>query len=219
LRQTIIFSEKLDRAKSLAIRLNDVGLHNSVAATRDSFFSQLSSPDKKVLILIASSSAGESQTLSQLGTVSRREISNGLIVLLTENTLVDRLDFYDAGADLILPENVNILELTARHNTLLKRVNHSKWANHIHLKINGNTALINDKCIKLSPTETKILEFLCKNEYRVVTRNELINILNKDTNSRSLINVHLHNLRKKFLSAGQQHIITTISGKGYKLNC
>ena len=79
---------------------------------------------------------------------------------------------------------------------------------------------INNKNIKIGPTEFKLLHFFMKNTDRVYTRNQ---ILDKIWGSNSVIDdrtvdVHIKRLRKSLNHSGYDKLIQTVHGTGYRFS-
>jgi len=73
--------------------------------------------------------------------------------------------------------------------------------------------------LQLTPQEFVLLEYLCRNAGRVVTRSMILDQvwgmhIQPDTN---VVDVHIYRLRGKVDGPGQQPLIRTIRGVGYVL--
>ena len=73
--------------------------------------------------------------------------------------------------------------------------------------------------VDLSPTEYHILEYLLHHPRKVISKQELLEHLydyNWEHHS-NVIEAHVSNLRKKLRAAGDETSITTLRGRGYRL--
>jgi DNA-binding response OmpR family regulator len=71
----------------------------------------------------------------------------------------------------------------------------------------------------LTPQEFALLEYLCRNAGRVVTRSMILDgvwgmRIQPDTN---VVDVHIYRLRGKVDTSGRQPLIRTLRGVGYVL--
>lgn len=78
-----------------------------------------------------------------------------------------------------------------------------------------NIIIFRDKKYMLSDTEIKLLNYLCKNRERVISKKELDILLNADESNIS--NVYICKLRKKLESSFNRQFIVTVHAKGYKI--
>lgn len=131
--------------------------------------------------------------------------------------------FLNQGADDCLRGEWKIIELQARLEALLRRpeifVNSPLKIKNLIIDFFKRQAWINKKELFLTPREFDILEYLSKNQQRLVTRDELsLELWNSDFNDLSLtVNSHLYNLRTKLKKSGSLIAIATVSGGGYFL--
>jgi two-component system copper resistance phosphate regulon response regulator CusR len=75
------------------------------------------------------------------------------------------------------------------------------------------------RILELTPQEFSLLEYLCRNAGRVVTRSMILDRvwgmhIHPDTN---VLDVHIYRLRGKVDGKGQKPLIRTLRGMGYVL--
>jgi DNA-binding response OmpR family regulator len=115
--------------------------------------------------------------------------------------------------------------LLARLRNLLKRHNPSSSdATHLRvldleLDILRREASRGGERLNLTPQEFVLLEYLCRNAGRVVTRSMILDQvwgmrIQPDTN---VVDVHIYRLRGKVDTEGHQPLIRTMRGVGYVL--
>lgn len=151
-----------------------------------------------------------------------RRASNPLPILLltARDTLADRVNGLDKGADDYMVKPFELDELIARVRALLRRSYQRASPVITYQKIVLDPAArrvtLDGEVIELSLREFSLLEELLENQGRVLTRSQLEQSLygwNAEVESNA-IEVHVHHLRKKF--GGE--FIRTIRGVGYVVN-
>ncbi|MDF1875962.1 response regulator transcription factor [Sulfurimonas sp. SAG-AH-194-I05] len=127
------------------------------------------------------------------------------------------------GADDYLGKPFRFRELVARIRTLSKRksniANHILKVQDITLNIMSREVTRSSQVIELRNNEFNILLLLIKRKNNVVSKTEIIDyVWNIDTFvDPNILNVTIYNLRKKLEYAGQEKVIKTVRGIGYKI--
>ncbi|WP_340016899.1 response regulator transcription factor [Paenibacillus sp. FSL K6-1318] len=136
------------------------------------------------------------------------------------------------GADDYIAKPFNPLEIVARVEALLRRVNHFDAAEVPAAKeqnlVLGDLTLDRSQCIlfrsgspvTLTSTEYKIMELLLDQPGRVFTRKKIYEAVWGDyyAHEDSTIMVHISNIREKIeLDSRQPEYLKTIRGLGYKI--
>lgn len=144
-----------------------------------------------------------------------------ILMLTALDSPADKVKGLDMGADDYLVKPFHIDELLARVRALLRRAPH---ADNVILKVADITldaatkvAYRSDVTIILSAKEFAVLEYLMKNQGRVVNQTELIEHA-WDSNYDGVSNVvetYIRYLRKKLSPRGEPNIIKTKRGLGY----
>jgi DNA-binding response OmpR family regulator len=155
----------------------------------------------------------------------RRDRMDTPVLLLTALAGIDdRVRGLDAGADDYLPKPFAFQELLARLRALGRRKVQAREPTH--LEVNGlrldlrrRRADRDGHAIELSPKEFSLLEFLMRNEGRVVTRTQILDhIWGYDYGTDSnLVDVYMAYLRRKVDRGNGQKLIRTVRGVGYAL--
>jgi len=148
-------------------------------------------------------------------------IQTPILMLTARTSLDDKVTGFDIGADDYLTKPFEILELTARIKSLIKRTCENKNLELIldDLKINVDQNQILDLNHKtttsISSKEMGVLEYLLRHKGKVISSEELLeHVWDSNINSfTATVKTHMKTLRKKLgLSANK---IQTIKGKGY----
>jgi DNA-binding response OmpR family regulator len=136
----------------------------------------------------------------------------------------DRVRGLDAGADDYLPKPFAFQELLARLRALGRRRVQAREPDRLKtddlvLDLRRRRAERAGKTIELSPKEFALLEFLLRNEGRVVTRSQILDHVwgydySPDSN---LVDVYVTYLRRKVDRGHDRRLIRTVRGSGYAL--
>lgn len=148
----------------------------------------------------------------------RRSSDVPVLMLTALNTLADRVQGLDAGADDYLGKPFELPELLARVRSLVRRGPRPIQENMVHgtLLIDpmARTVSREGKPVELSRIEFDAACYLLKNKGRVVSREELERLLYDERELRANpVDVLVHRIRKKL---GKQ-FIRTRRGVGYEV--
>ena len=147
------------------------------------------------------------------------------VLMLTARTAVpDRVQGLDAGADDYLPKPFAFRELMARLRALTRRQVDAREpdqleARGLRLDLRRRRAQHDGQVIDLSPTEFALLEFLMRNEGRVLSQAQILDhVWGYDSCPESnLVAVYVTYLRRKFKRLQIPIDIKSIRGVGYLL--
>jgi len=153
-----------------------------------------------------------------------REASNLPILILTaKDTLADRVEGLDAGADDYLVKPFELEELLARIRALLRRAKIESpeilTFSDLHLDTGTHQVFRGDRFIELTIKEYELLELFLRHPRQVLTR-ELIfdRVWNYDFGGESnIIEVYVRYIRQKIEANGEPRLIHTVRGVGYVL--
>lgn len=149
-----------------------------------------------------------------------------ILMLTALGTTDDKVIGFDAGADDYLVKPFEFKELLARIKALTKRsqgVKHDLIRDEtltvadLQLHIGKKVAIRSGKTISLTAKEFGLLEFLMRNEGRVLSRAEIAERVwgvNFDTGT-NVVEVYMNILRKKIDRDFPQRLIHTRIGLGY----
>ena len=142
-----------------------------------------------------------------------------VLVLTARDSVTDRVDGLQAGADDYLLKPFDLRELAARLHTLLRRVagRSVNLIEHGQLSYDPSSriTLLGGQPVDLSRREQALLQALLHNRGRVLSAEQLKDSIYGfgDELESNALNVHIHHLRSK-LGKG---IVETVRGLGYRL--
>lgn len=153
----------------------------------------------------------------------KRKINTPILLLTVKDSVSDKVEGLDAGADDYLTKPFAFEELTARVRALLRRneILKSNILTTADLKLDliTHTVFRGNKEIYLTQKEFSILEYLLRNKNRIVTRTKLIEHVydyHFDTET-NVIDVYINKLRAKIDQDYEKKLIHTIRGSGYMI--
>jgi two-component system copper resistance phosphate regulon response regulator CusR len=183
----------------------------TIESTHDVLVVDLGLPDEDGLSLIL--------RLRQLG------LRAPVLILSARRSVDDRVRGLEQGGDDYLTKPFALAELLARLRNLVKR-NSSSVAEAARLRVLDleldllrREASRGGEILNLTPQEFVLLEYLCRNAGRVVTRSMILDEvwgmrIQPDTN---VVDVHIYRLRGKVDTDGRRPLIRTLRGVGYVL--
>jgi two-component system OmpR family response regulator len=163
--------------------------------------------------------------LGMLKAMRAAKVETPVLILSALASVTDRIEGLEAGSDDYLVKPFSFGELLARVNALLRR-GEGKSAQDLRilvgdLEIEPLSRVVKraGKVIDLKPREYRLLEYLARNEGRVVTRTMLLEQVwdyhfDPGTN---VIDVHVSRLRRKLEEGFERPILHTVRGAGYRL--
>ncbi len=154
----------------------------------------------------------------------RDRVDTPILLLTALDSVDDRVRGLDAGADDYLPKPFAFQELLARLRALGRRKVQARepTALEVHglrLDLRRRRAERNGRTIDLSPREFSLLEFLMRNEGRVITRTQMLDHVwgyDYETDS-NLVDVYMAYLRRKVDRGDDSKLIRTVRGVGYAI--
>jgi DNA-binding response OmpR family regulator len=150
-------------------------------------------------------------------------INAPILMLTARDTVEDRVDGLDSGADDYLVKPFSMSELSARLRALLRRNKTEKTAllqvGDLSLDPANHHVERDSLPIELTPREFSILEYLMRSANRILTR-EMIeaHVWNFDFISGSnVVDVYIRRLRRKIDDTYEIKLLETVRGVGYRL--
>ena len=150
-----------------------------------------------------------------------------VLILSAKRSVDERVLGLETGGDDYLTKPYAITELLARLRNLMRRTETQPPETKTVLQVKDlkmdllrREATRGDQVLDLTTREFALLEFLCRNAGRMVTRSMILDQvwgmrIEPETN---VVDVHIYRLRNKMERRGERPLLRTIRGMGYVLN-
>ena len=220
-----ILEDEPDIAEMIALHLRKANFHTEVFLKPSDFWQYLEKkvPDLLVLDLMLPEQDG----LEVCRNIRKNPkwAALGVIMLTAKGEEIDKVVGLELGADDYMTKPFSPKELAARIRAVLRRKGDKKSSEHIrtidnflNIDLQKHEVTVDDKIVKLTVAEFKILELLSSKRGWVFSRDQLLDYLwgqEKAVVDRT-IDVHIRHLRTK-LGDKAAALIVNIRGVGYKL--
>src|ERR1700730_13435621 len=148
-----------------------------------------------------------------------------VLILSARRSVDDRVKGLERGGDDYLTKPFAVAELLARLRNLLRRYSVPQndpvrlQAADLQLDLVRHEARRGDQLLRLTAQEFSLLEYLCRNAGRVVTRTMILDHVwrMRIDPATNVVDVHIYRLRNKVDRDTPQPLIHTIRGVGYVL--
>ena len=150
---------------------------------------------------------------------------DGVLIISAKNSLDDKLEGLDLGADDYLVKPFHLSELKARVTAIIRRKtfggSNVLIFNEINIDLLAKEVKVKDQAVKFTRKEYALLLYFFANKGKVVSKNAIAEHLWGDTadmaDNFDFIYSHVKNVRKKLEEAGCKDYIKAAYGMGYKL--
>lgn len=168
---------------------------------------------------------GDGSGMDLLKELKEKKIEDSIIIVSAKNSLDDKLQGLNLGADDYLAKPFHMAELHARVKAVLRR-RQFKGSNKITISnlcidLEERQVAIDDEILILNRKEFEILLFFSSNQNRLVNKSALAEHVWGDhidqADNFEFIYSQIKNLRKKLKEAGAGIEIKAVYGIGYKL--
>lgn len=158
--------------------------------------------------------------------VRSRQDATPVLFLTAKDTLNDRVDGLDAGADDYLVKPFELRELLARVRALLRRSPNLDPSPQPRLAFSDLTldeanqlAHRQGQPVELSEKETRLLAYLLRHANQVLTHEQIYQSVwdDQEAPSSNVVAAQMRLLRRKIEPKGTPPIIHTVYGRGYRL--
>ena len=164
--------------------------------------------------------------LQLLHHLRRFKKDDGVIIISARNSVEDKIDGLNLGADDYIIKPFHLSELNARVKALIRRkyghgVNTLELGN-LQLDLLSRSATCSNQPLVLTKNEFDLLVFLLNNKNRVVSKQAIAEHIYGDEAdnmpSFDFVYSHIKNLKKKLKDKCCDDIVQTVYGLGYKLS-
>lgn len=148
----------------------------------------------------------------------------GVIIISARNSLEDKINGLEIGADDYLTKPFHLSELNARIKSIMRRRkfkgSNEIVFNEITIIPDSFEVLVKQKQLTLTRKEFHLLVFFVSNLGKILTKEAIAEHLWGDytdsINSYDFIYNHISNLRRKLIDHGSTDYVQTVYGLGYK---
>lgn len=156
--------------------------------------------------------------------LKQQNTNTGIIIISAKNSLDDKLNGLDIGADDYLTKPFYLAELNSRIKAVLRRRKFDGATtivfNEIEILPDEGGVKIDGNMISLTKKEYELILFFITNKNRILTHESIAEHLWGDNidlaDNFDFIYTHINNLRKKITKAGGNDYVKTVYGMGYK---
>ncbi len=222
--KVLIVEDNLELSKNMKSYLEKEGSICETAFTYNQAIDKIIGFKYDVIILDLMLPDGNG--LDVVKTLKSESSEAGILIASAKNSLENKLDGLNIGADDYITKPFHLSELNARIKAIYRRknFNNKKFleCNEILIDPEACEAKVSDTLLDLTKKEYELLLYFISNQNRVITKQSIAEHLWGDQadfyDSFDFVYQHIKNLRKKILHAGGGDYINTIYGMGYKFN-
>jgi len=152
--------------------------------------------------------------------------ADGVLIISAKNSLNDKVQGLNLGADDYLTKPFHLPELSARVAAIIRRKTFDGKnrivTDDLVIDIQDKVVKVKNATIDLTRKEYELLVYFSGNKNKVVTKEAIVEHLWGDqidmADNYDFIYTHIKNLRKKLLQAGCKDYIKAVYGMGYKFD-
>ena len=156
--------------------------------------------------------------------IKQKSITSGIIIVSARNSLENRIEGLEKGADNYLTKPFSLAELNALLKSVNRRISfkgrNEIIVNEIRLLPDEYKVFVHGQELKFTRKEYELLMFFVSNKNKVITKTGLAEHLWGDymdsADSYDFIYTHIKNLRRKLINNRCADYIQTVYGVGYK---
>jgi DNA-binding response OmpR family regulator len=151
-----------------------------------------------------------------------------LIFMTAKDTIEDKLQGFNIGADDYICKPYNHQELVARVQAVMRRIQKHTKVGDSSLRVSQvelfpaelKVRITGRATISLTPTEMHVLRVLMSSPGQVINRDQLLSdVWNENENNSNIVDVYIRRLRVKLeVDPDRPHYIISVRGVGYKFH-
>jgi DNA-binding response OmpR family regulator len=219
----LIIEDESALGKSIATYLEAENYTCELAPDKKTALDKIEAFDYDCILLDISLPDGNG--LHVLEALRQNHKTDGVIIISARDSIDDRIQGLQLGADDYLTKPFHLSELSARIAALIRR---RRFAGSQVLEAEGlvldpqaRTVRVGASPVDLTKKEYDLLLYLLTNRNRVISKQAIAEHLSGDGeglfDNYDFIYAHMKNLKKKLLQAGWTDRIKAIYGMGYKM--
>ena len=202
--------------------LTEKGYSVDVASDADTALDRIvaASPDLVILDLLLPGSRDGIELCRELRT---RGVRSKILMLTARDTVENKIEGLDAGADDYLVKPFSFRELLARIRALLRRTEVQEPGplvfDDLSYEPEAREVVRGQETVRLTVREGALFELLLRRRGKVVSRAEIQARIWDDSFdlSTNIIDVYINALRKKIDGGDREKLIQTVRGVGYRV--
>lgn len=199
--------------------LEEEGFATAAARTGAEAIERISAKAPDALVIDVGLPDADGRDLCQA--LRAQGIQSPVIFLTARDALTDRLAGFGAGGDDYLTKPFSLAELAARLHAILNRAGMAGTINAAGLSLDPTSYEVScdDRSVRLTPTEFRLLGALAAQTDQAVNRRHLVRVAWPEgaVVHDNTIDVYLARLRRKLRTLPGAPTIATVHGVGYRL--
>ncbi len=218
----LIVEDEFDLAQDIASYLSSQNYRCEIASDIQTASEKIELYNYDCILLDVMLPGGNGlKLLEKLKTENKQD---GVIIISAKNSLDDKIDGLQLGADDYLAKPFHLAELAARVFSLIRRKQFNNKniieQNELHIDLQAKIVLVNNVEVLLTKKEFVLLMLFIGNKNRVISKSALAEHLSGDLadmfDNHDFVYAHVKNLKKKLADAGCTNYIKTVYGNGYR---
>ncbi|MDP4211626.1 MAG: response regulator transcription factor [Bacteroidota bacterium] len=218
----LIIEDQQELVKNMVRYLNTESYLCEVAPDCETARRKIESFEYDCILLDVTLPDGNGLTL--LNELKKDNKTDGVIIISAKNSIYDRIEGLNLGADDYLVKPFHLSELNARISAVIRRRKFSgqklMTLNELTIDLPGKVVFIYKKKLDLTRKEYDLLLFFVSNKNKVVSKNSIAEHLSGSDmdvfDNLDFIYTHIKNLKRKLTQAGGSDNIKSVYGMGYK---
>ncbi|MBL7696968.1 MAG: response regulator transcription factor [Chitinophagaceae bacterium] len=220
----LIIEDEKELAETISAYLSDENYLCEIASDFKSAIAKIDAYEYDCILLDIMLPGGSGLRILQY--LKEENKNQGVIIISAKNSLEDKVNGLQVGADDYLAKPFHLPELAARIYSIIRRNNFGR-KNIIQLKeltidVLARTVSVNNKQLYLTKKEFDLLLYFVSNKKRVISKGALAEHLSGEYadmfDNYEFVYAHVKNLKRKLTEAGCDGYLKNIYGTGYKLD-
>ena len=220
--KVLVIEDEQKIAQVLKKGLTEKGYAVETAGDADTALERISSSPFDLIILDLLL-PGSRDGLELCREIRTRGVRSKILMLTARDTVENKIEGLDAGADDYLVKPFSFRELLARLRALLRRTEVAEpgpvISGEIRYDPESREVVREGLTVRLTAREGALFELLLRRRGKVVSRSEIQARIWEDSFdlSTNIIDVYINALRKKLDVGGRERLIQTVRGVGYRI--
>jgi DNA-binding response OmpR family regulator len=218
----LVIEDEIELSKSICDYLKKDNFFCEASYDFKDGMQKIMSKDYDCILLDISLPMGNGLTI--LKELKQLDKADGVLIISAKNSLIDKLEGLNLGADDYLAKPFHLPELSARVAAIIRRKSFNGKnriiIDDLVIDMQDKVVKAKNKVIDLTRKEYELLVYFAANKNKVVTKEAIVEHLWGDhidmNDNHDFIYTHIKNLRKKLVQCGCIDYIKAVYGMGYK---